>query len=61
MANVKALHTSVGSNDILLTCTVGAVVGTVEEDLACNHCWPLHQKGISSVNFTVSRAKEGGE
>lgn len=31
MANVEALHTSVGSNDILLTCTVGAVVGIVEE------------------------------
>lgn len=61
MANVKALHTSVGCNDILLTCTVGAVVGIVEEGLACNHCWPLHQKGISSVNFTVSPAKEGGE
>lgn len=56
MANVKALHT-----EILPTCTVGAFVGVVEEGLACHQCWPSHQKGGSSVNFTVSSAKEGGE
>lgn len=56
MANVKALHT-----EILLTCTVGAVVGVVEEGLAHHQCWPLCQKGTSSVNFTVSPAKEGRE
>lgn len=55
MANVKALHT-----EVLLTCTVGAVVGVVE-GLAHHQCWPLHQKGASSVYFTVSPAKENGE
>lgn len=52
----KALHT-----EILLTCPVGTVVGVAEEGLACHHCWPLHQKGTSAVNFTVPPAKEGDE
>lgn len=44
MANAKALHT-----EILLTCTVGAVGGVVEEGLAFHQCWPLCQKGAGSV------------
>jgi len=65
MANVKALHTSLGSNAIPLTSTTGVAVGLVEEGLACNTVLGiilvLHRKGIGLVNFTAASTKEGRE
>lgn len=65
MANVKALHTSLGSNEIPFTFTIWVSVSLVEEGLACNRVLviilSLHQKEVSLVNFTISPTKEGRE